>query len=249
MRGTAAQNRLSRGCPDVADPLRLAGQGHQVVLAPVGSSQDRGPTRLPRPAAAYLQRHGVSRGQTKRGEGHTEPVEPPVPGSWGPVGGAVGVILGMHLDLALRAVIERPPPHALRCAHGHRGARPSRSGTPSPSDQPLRFNVGSESWDAPAGSTSMTPAPGRNPIISQPLTVHELPYDSPNYSDGKEESVCTLSLTFRGLNAQQMQGPGLRRRSVESVLLNCAGACGRSSALARSLASQRTLRIRSTGMR
>ena len=56
MRGRAADDRLSRGRPDVADPLRLAGQCYQVVLAPVGSSQDRGPTRLPRPAAAELQR-------------------------------------------------------------------------------------------------------------------------------------------------------------------------------------------------
>jgi len=100
----APDDRMSVGGPNVAHPLRFAGQRHQVVAAVKAGSQDRDPSGLTRGAALYFEGHRIPGCQSQGGEQDTQPVQPLIPGGRRPVLGAGGVVLGLHPALSLLRV-------------------------------------------------------------------------------------------------------------------------------------------------
>lgn len=92
----SADDRAAVSCSKVPHPLRLPGQGNQVVVSPVVGAQDGQPSGLAGGPAAHLQRHGIVGRQTERCQQHSEPVQPPVPVRGRPVRRTRGVVLRLH---------------------------------------------------------------------------------------------------------------------------------------------------------
>ena len=91
----------------VADPLRLTGEGHQVMAAVAGGPQHDGAADHSRAAARDLQRDHISWAQAQGGDDWPEPAQAAVPTRWRPVGvPAAGVV----------DWLEKPAQPALMCA-------------------------------------------------------------------------------------------------------------------------------------